>query len=182
MQAQSPDSPVNDFLSWTPRVGDLMVLCEENFGLLRRLAPELEQLTGRLCSSAPRGADLLLTVLDQAPYTTELRLTHVFPRSMPSEGAVQGIGPSIHPDAILHSDPDARLRVYHDACQVEVLDLRQTALPIYSDYRHPALAAKWRANLFLSKWLGYCVREGHCFPPLQMPASTEATLELTPSC
>ena len=32
------------------------------------------------------------------------------------------------------------------------------------------LARKWRLNLFLSKWLSYCVREGHRFP-LDAPAA-----------
>jgi uncharacterized protein YqiB (DUF1249 family) len=182
MQAPSPGSTIEDLLHWTPRVGDLMVLCEENYGLLQRLAPALEQLTGSLRSSAPSGADLVLTVLEQAPYTTELRLTHVFPRSIAAVGSGRGARRDSRPLAVPHSDPDTRLRVYRDACQVEVLDMRQTALPIYSHYRHPALAAKWRANVFLSKWLGYCLREGHRFPATQTPASAEAPLELSPSC
>jgi uncharacterized protein YqiB (DUF1249 family) len=182
MQAPSPRSPVNDLLKWSPRVGDLMVLCEENYGLFRRLAPELEQLAGSLCSRTRGGADLYLTVLDQAPYTTELRLTHGFPRPLPTVPTHRGTRFAVQPDVVLHTYPDTRLRVYRDACQVEVLELRQTVLPIYSHYRHPALAAKWKANQFLSKWLEYCLSEGHRFPSAPTPASTEAARELSPSC
>ena len=60
-------------------------------------------------------------------------------------------------------DPNARLCAYHDARQVEVLDLHQTALPIYRHYDFPALDAKWRANLFLAKWLAFCARQGYRF-------------------
>ncbi len=176
---QAP-SPVHDLLCRSPHVGDLMVLCEENFGLLQRLAPRLERLTGSHCSSAEGGADLFLTILDQARYTTELRLTHAFVRALPPDASDDG-GDAAS-STILHTDPDTRLRVYHDAGQVEVLDLRQTALPIYSHYRHPALAAKWRANLFLAKWLGYCLRAGHRFPAMEAPAGAGSARELTPSC
>jgi hypothetical protein len=47
--------------------------------------------------------------------------------------------------------------------QVEVLDLHQTALPIYRHYAHPALDAKLKANRFLARWLAYCVRQGYRF-------------------
>ena len=58
-------------------------------------------------------------------------------------------------------DPDATLRVYHDAEQVEVLDLRQTVLPLPRGPHYPELRDKWRANLFLSKWLSFCISQGH---------------------
>jgi uncharacterized protein YqiB (DUF1249 family) len=182
MQAPHPRSLIHDLFQRSPQVGDLMALCEENYGLLRRLAPAVERLTGSLCSSTEGGADLFLTVLDQARYTTELRLTHAFAHPTQADARGQDGEPNLAPTATLHVDPDVRLRVYHDACQVEVLDLRQTALPIYSHYRHPALAAKWRANLFLTKWLGYCLREGHRFPAAQTPPSPVSPRELSPSC
>lgn len=182
MQSSNPRSRLDDLLRWSPHVGDLMGLCEENYGLLRRLAPELERLTGSLCSGAPDGADLVLTVVEQARYTTDLRLTHVFPRPLRLPIRPDGKRSVATPSAVLHADPDTRLRVYHDARQVEVLNLRQTALPVYRHYRHPALAAKWKANLFLAKWLGYCLREGHRFPAAQPQLSIKTARELTPSC
>jgi hypothetical protein len=73
------------------------------------------------------------------------------------------------------------LRAYHDAGQVEVLDLRQTALPVFNHYRSPALQAKWKANLFLAKWLSYCLIRGHRFPPAPNQPSLSNQRELTSS-
>jgi uncharacterized protein YqiB (DUF1249 family) len=135
-----------------PSVGSLMTLCEENYAALKRLVPDLTELRGELSSRSRGDMDLHLEIIEQARYTTLLRITYFFPHD---DGGVHRI-----PQA----DPDALLRAYHDARQVEVIDLRQTALPLHNRYQAPALVAKWRANLFLSKWLGYCVRLGHRFP------------------
>jgi uncharacterized protein YqiB (DUF1249 family) len=129
-----------------------MSLCEENYRALVRLIPDLPLVQGEARSTLVIGLDLNLEILEQAPYTTLLRLTYFVP----------------HEDGLVHRagqpDPDALLRVYHDAGQVEVLDLRQAVLPIHNHYRYPALETKWRANLFLSKWLTFCIRQGHSFP------------------
>lgn len=130
-----------------PSLGDLLSLCEENFVRLQRLAPGLRDYPlGRLLSRRPGAVDLALEIEGQAPYTTSLRLTHVF-------------------TATRHSEPDARLHVYHDARQVEILSLRQSILPLRADYGPPALIDKWRANLFLSNWLQFCCNQGHGFAP-----------------
>lgn len=142
-----------DLLATKPNVGGLMALCEENYVALMRLTPTLPQLTGRLRSQPGGTAELRLTVVEQARYTTLLRLTHAFRRAE-----------DMDPPASDGDEPDAWLRAYHDAGQVEVLGLRQTILPVLSHYDAPALLAKWRANLFVSKWLGYCLQEGHRFP------------------
>ncbi len=154
MQAPSLVFSRLDLLAAAPDVGGLMALCEENYGALMRLAPALPRLRGPLRSKPDGGAELLLVVVEQSRYTSTLRLTHLLHADTP-QGHTGGQPPS---------EPDALLRAYHDAEQVEVLSLRQTVLPILSHYEHPALAAKWRANLFVSKWLGYCLREGHGFP------------------
>lgn len=143
-------------LGLRPTVGSLMALCEENYGLLSRLAPALAERQGVLVARVEGGLDLVATIEDQSRYTTELRLTYVFdsgPGERPSPADVGLVG----------ADPDARIRAYHDARQVEILDLRQTALPRYTHYDHPALDAKWRVNLFLSKWLAYCLSQGYRF-------------------
>jgi hypothetical protein len=136
-----------------PSVGHLMRLCEENYGRLRRLAPGLPHWRGDYRSTGADGMDLHLEIIQQSPYTSLLRLTYFFPHGDGQE------------HRILQADPDALLRAYHDARQVEVIDLRQTALPLHRDYLSPALEAKWRANSFLAKWLAYCVRGGHRFDP-----------------
>lgn len=148
-------------------VGGLMALCEENYVALMRLAPSLTQLSGCLSSRPEHRTELFLTVLEQSRYTTTLRLTHAF---VGSAGGTQQ-----------WSEPDATLRTYHDAEQVEVLNLRQTVLPILSHYDTPALAAKWRANLFVSKWLRYCIGEGHHFTADGQALATAPGRELLPS-
>jgi len=150
---QAPHYPWSDpfVLSGRPTVGALMSLCEDNYRSMLRLIPDLKRLDGDFRSVREGGLDLHLEIIEQAPYTTLLRLTYFFPHN---DGKVHRI-----PVA----DPDALLRVYHDSAQVEVLDLRQTALPIHTHYQYPALQAKWKANLFLSKWLSYCLRQGHGF-------------------
>ncbi|QGU32953.1 DUF1249 domain-containing protein [Thermochromatium tepidum] len=138
-----------------PDIGALMSLCEENFVLLRRLAPGLNTYpNGQYLSRRPGVVDLHLGIEQQARYTTLVHLTHRFTDAETRE---------------THFDPDARLRVYYDARQVEVLELRQSILPLRTRYAHPALADKWRANLFLSKWLMFCLRQGHGFAPNQSP-------------
>lgn len=137
-------------LSGRPNVGALMSLCEENFVRLSRLAPDLPARRGSYVSPGTEGVDLYLDIEEQARFTTLIRLTHRFP--------VQGF---------LLPDPDARLRVYHDARQAEVIDLRQTVLPMRADYRSPALAEKWQINLFIAKWLAYCLLQGHLFDQAQ---------------
>ncbi len=148
-----------------PTVGDLMDLCEENYGALMRLIPDLRRIQGEERSVRDRDQDLHLEVLEQAPYTTLLRLTYYFP----------------HTDGLVHrqkdADPDALLRAYHDAGQVEVLDLRQTALPIRNHYRYPALEAKWRVNLFLAKWMRFCLDQGYRFS-FESGASQPAAVKL----
>ena len=132
-----------------PDVGALMSLCEENFTLMQRLAPGLAAYpAGPRVSRRPEAVDLHLDVEECARYTTLVRLTHRF---------------AADDTPTLRTDPDARLRVYHDARQVEVLALRQSILPLRTPYAPPALADKWRINLFLSKWLQFCLRQGHGF-------------------
>lgn len=145
MQGQR-SARIHSLLNKGPTVGDLLALCEENYQHLHSLVPQLKRLQGKHCSSRPDHQDLHLTIVEQTPYTTLLRLTYEFPQA---EGGL--------------SDPNVLLRVYHDARQVEVEDLRQQNLPIRKLYEAPGLINKWRLNLFVSKWLVFCVGQGHMF-------------------
>jgi len=127
-------------------VGALLDLSEENYRLLMRLAPELRQMQGEAISCLDQGMDLHLELLEQTPYTSLIHLTYFFP----------------HADGH-HPDPDANLRVYHDFRQVDIVDLRQSALPLKRWGDNPTLEQRWRLNLFLSKWLAFCVLQGHAF-------------------
>ena len=146
MQQSTIEPALRRILAAPATVGALLDLCEENFQLLRLIAPDLRAMRGSHRSQRPGQLDLHLDVIDQAAYTTTLRLTYWFDE---------------HPGRA--PDPDATLRVYHDARQVEVLDLRQQTLPVDRLFESPALAHKWKASVFLSKWLWYCARNGHQF-------------------
>jgi uncharacterized protein YqiB (DUF1249 family) len=139
-------SQVERLLHQSPTVGDLLDLCEENYAILLRLAPGLRTLRGKSASCRPGQMDLYLDVLEQTPYTTMAHITYYF-----SHTTGQG------------ADPDAVLRIYHDARQIEVVRLRQQILPVQSSYQHPSLFNKWKMNVFLSKWLAFCLAQGHRF-------------------
>lgn len=123
-----------------------MDLCEENYRYLLKLAPQLRELEGRFLSRIDNGVDLYLEIQEQTPYTTLVHLTYYFEHA-------EGQRPN----------PDIRLRVYHDSAQAEVLDLHQNVLQLDWDPHNPLLEQKWKANLFLSKWLAYCLQQGHGF-------------------
>ncbi len=135
------------FVQLKPTVGQLLDLCEENYRLLMALAPQMSAMRGSATSAAEGQMDLHLEILEQTPYTSVIHLTYYF----------------THPRPESRPDPDAMLRVYHDARQIEVIDLKQNVLPVEGLYQHPGLLNRWRLNVFLSKWLNYCVQQGYCF-------------------
>ncbi|WP_456412153.1 DUF1249 domain-containing protein [Thiolapillus sp.] len=139
-------SRTDQLLDCLPTVGKLLDLCEENYHLLLALAPQLHAMKGLYASCRPGHMDLFLEVLEQTPYTTVVHLTYYFAHE---QGQC--------------ADPDALLRVYHDARQIEVVSLRQKALPIKASYQHPGLLNKWKINVFLSKWLSFCGARQHRF-------------------
>ena len=120
-----------------------------------KLAPELKQMTGKYLSTRLPHMDLHLEILEQSPYTTLIHLTYFFDQST-------------------EADPDTVLRVYHDSRQLEVIDLKQKYLPTIHSYDHPGLLMKWKANVFISKWLSYCLHQGHSFNPQPTPAPESA--------
>jgi len=149
-----------------PTVGWLMDLCEENYVSLMRLTPGLHLLEGRYLSRLEVSMDLHLEILEQTPYTTLLHLTHYFSH-----------------EAGQQPDPDARLRVYHDSRQAEVIDLRQKQFLLHGGAQKSTLEQKWKTNLFLSKWLSYCLGQGHSFHAgQQVSALPGAYTKLVESC
>lgn len=141
---------IGSALDRRPNVGRLMALCEDNYELLARLVPELREMTGRHIADSQGHADLHLEILQQSRFTSVVHLTYVFDQGDAS-----------------HSEPDAVLRIYHDARQLEVVELRQSdavlsAMPLYEV---PGLSNKWQLNLFIGKWLAYCVAAGYRFLP-----------------
>jgi uncharacterized protein YqiB (DUF1249 family) len=123
-----------------PSAGALLDLGEENYRLLLRLAPDMVALTGSHCSLGSKGLPLYLDILEQTPYTSRVLLTWRFP------GQAQ---------------PAAELRLYHDACQVEIQ--RLAGVELARDLGLGTLNRRWQEAVFLSKWLGYCCAQGHGF-------------------
>ncbi len=151
---------LRNLLEGRPTLGSLLDLCEENYGLMLRLAPELAAMKGHQLSRREEPMDLHMDVLEQTPYTTRFRLTYRFFE----EGQWQ-------------ADPDAQFRAYHDLRQLEVLELRQQVLPLGGRPDLCSLQRKWQANLFVSKWLGYCCRQQHGFSQQKsIPAQPDVSL------
>ncbi len=149
-------------------LADLIALYESNYIRLMRLVPELHAMEGTTVSRVADALDLYLTVLERSKYTTSLVLTYQF-----QEGAD------------IFAEPNAFIRVYHDARAVEVLSqIRRRRIHVARRWpRHsmPELDRKWELNRFLHKWLGFCQRQGHIFlhcisapaeRPLSRPSQT----------
>jgi len=125
-----------------PNAGALGAMCEENYGLLTVLMPTLPSMEGHFCVQPQQHPTLAMQVKRDGPYTQKLLMTHVF------EDAVRG----------RITLPDAAISVYHDARMVEVERFgKQRILPLSGSYAPPGLEQKWRANLFLGRWLRHCL-------------------------
>ena len=125
----------------------LMDLHENNYLRFKRLVSDLDAISDHAISVVPGCMDLHLHIVERSKFTTTVRMTYYF-----YEGGK------------LMAEPDLKLRIYHDACLVEVLAghlkhgrQRLDHLPA------TALRLKWRLNRFLYKWLGYCLYLGHEF-------------------
>lgn len=132
----------------TPRgFVSLMDLYESNYIRLRKLLSDPERLSVNACSVLPDHLDLHLEIIDRSRYTTTLYLSYGFPTS---DG--------------LQMEPNLKIRIYHDARLAEVMSghLHHGRL-ILDHLPASALKEKWKLNRFLSRWLSYCLKQGHSF-------------------
>lgn len=127
--------------------GSLMDLHENNYLRFKRLVADLGAISDHAVSVVPGCMDLHLQIVERSKFTTTVRMTYHF-----------------LDNKRLVAEPDLKLRIYHDACLVEVLAghlkhgrQRLDHLPA------TALRFKWHLNRFLYKWLGYCLYLGHDF-------------------
>jgi len=130
------------------RFGWLMALYAENYTRLTRLFEPADLAPGVYFSCIDDGLDLRVEVLDQHPYTTELRMTYAIRDPLTGE-----------------PDPSAFLRLYRDARQVEATHcyVGRRWQDVIGMYPPPAavLNHRMRMNTFLGKWLQYLAERGH---------------------
>lgn len=125
-------------------------LCESNFHKLMRLAPDLGEINETAVAQAQGKPSLHLRIIDRAPYTLTVELSHHF------ADATQILG-----------EPAVRVRVYLDVRSAEVLcyacrpPARQKAAPMLGVKQ--LMNNKWSLNYFLEKWLSHCLLSGYCF-------------------
>lgn len=127
----------------------MMALYAENHQRLRRLFAPEDLVAGAYVSRGEDGLDLRMEVVEQHPYTVELRLAYE----------------QLRDDVTGHPDPSAWVRYYRDARQAEVTHCHlgrrwQDVLGL-----HPPLAElvdhRTRMNVFFNKWLEYLADQGH---------------------
>ena len=133
--------------------GGLMALYESNYVRFRWLLPDLQSLRHsgtRLVSASRKDFPLYLEVLEASRYTTTMRLTYF-----------------LDSDIGVVADPDLRLRIYHDAGQLEAMSFasahQHRALQKMAGSCGAELERRWRHNMMLNKWLEYCADCNHDF-------------------
>lgn len=142
-----------------------MELYENNYMLVRILIPELRQFAdaakpGRVpnasslevasqrvvyVSSVDGCLDLELSAIEHSKYTTTFNLTYHFSNDLRNP-----------------REPDLTIRIYHDARTCEVMSGLLQGIK-HGPLRRRDLHEGYRLNRFLSKWLRYCLRQGHSF-------------------
>lgn len=132
------------------RFASLMDLYEQNYMLVRLLAPSLRKMgAGEYLSEIPDALPLEMSGIVHNRYTTTFNLTYRF---------------SDHGQGRQPREPDLTIRLYHDACTCEVMSGLISSCRVESR-RVRDLVNGYRLNRFLNKWLRYCLRQGHGFPP-----------------
>lgn len=131
-----------------PDFSRLMDLYSENFRQLNLLFHDHDLSQDRYISRVHGELPLYLEILQRHRYTTFARLTYV-----------------LENDGDLVADPDAHIRIYHDAQVAEATHcypgtvnqpLFGALVPVADVVEH-----RWRVNRFLDRWLEYLHRRGH---------------------
>src|SRR5258708_25102147 len=118
-----------------------MGVYESNYLRLAALAGNLAQLTGGRISDVAGDCTLVLSMLERARYTADLRLTYLLPDAVRAA----------EPERV----PDLRMRLYHDARLLEARSIGGAGPEREMD-------RCWGRNIMLNKWLGYFAGRGHC--------------------
>ncbi len=147
------------------RFANLMELYDHNYGLLTQLLPDLTQLRVNQSAWVEGHPKLHLEVLMQHRYTTDLRLTHDFDEA------------GEHPDMLI--------RAYHDSSQASIIESAwqppaefAKQLKALRESQRP-LQVHWASNLFLHRWLEYCLQRGYQFSRADSSHGQDAVSELS---
>ena len=141
-----------------PEFSRLMGLYVENYRQLNLLFDDLLLDSDWLVSKIPGELPVYFEIIERHRYTTFARLTYF----------IQEASGRITPD------PDAHLRIYHDARMAEATHcypgtvsqpLFGSLVPVSDVVNH-----RWRMNRFLDKWLEYLLRQGHGLDTLRVAA------------
>lgn len=131
------------------RFPELMALYAENYRQLNLLLDASMFHHERFVSRVTDALDLYVQILERHRYTTVVRMTYVL------EGD----------DGNYSLDPDAEVRLYHDAKLAEALycypgrllqPVGGAMIPARTCANH-----RWRMNTFLDRWLEYLLDQGH---------------------
>lgn len=131
------------------RFAALMELYEQNYMLMRVLAPDLHRMAeGPFESRAGDAMPLEISEIKHTAYTSTFKLTYRFSSNNEKHRG--------------RREPDLSIRLYHDARSCEVMSglMPEGRIEIR---RTRDLEEGRRLNRFLRKWLAYCLRQGHSF-------------------
>jgi len=125
-------------------------MCESNYRKLLKLIPELLVMKNDAVGVALNNTPLLITVIENTPYTMMIELNHYFKQNKEE-----------------FLEPAVKIRLYLDVKLAEVMS-DQTRDPISLVFKDKGLSKdimnyKWRLNYFLQKWLDHCLKKGYQF-------------------
>jgi len=132
-----------------PHFGQLMETYADNYRRLGLLFDDSTLERDRMISRVEGQLPLYIEITERHSFTTCARISHAFESS-------QGI---------VSLDPDAHIRIYHDAKVAEATHcypgtvnqpLFGALVPVADVVEH-----RWRMNRFLDKWLEYLLQQGH---------------------
>lgn len=132
-----------------PHFGQLMEIYADNYRRLNLLFDDLLLEQDRLISTVPNQLPIYIEITERHNYTTCARISYAIETR----------------DGIVSLDPDAHIRIYHDAEVAEATHcypggvsqpMFGALVPVSDVVEH-----RWRMNIFLDKWLEYLFKQGH---------------------
>jgi uncharacterized protein YqiB (DUF1249 family) len=139
----------------------LMDQYAEIYRQLELMFDDLDLAHDRYMSCLAGELPIYIEITERHRYTTIARMTYFIE----------------DPSGAMSPDPDAHIRIYHDARLAEATHcypgtvsqpLFGSLVPISDVVEH-----RWRTNLFFDRWLGYLLGQGHGLNSLRQASSDE---------